>query len=198
MIIDSPPQVQPSSSLKPIDHQTKSADKVGNMLPPANHAFDVDISDEGHLALERERKNIADARDNQAFVDFRGRDGQLRLGLMALGKAAINGWSDKGLEVTDESILAAADAFQEAFRQSLEEHGSATAGAAIALNRHQVVINSQAVPGWFIEEYQNTLSSMGESGLKNSFAAGNRFFVSHPSVSVVEALRRYANVNDGA
>jgi hypothetical protein len=190
------PQVQQSYSLRSSDILTKSADGIGNMLPPGNSGENVDISEGGRLVLEREMRNIAEARDNQELIDFRGRDGQVRLGLMALGQSAINDWSSKGLELNEESILAAAEAFQSAFRKNLEENGPSTAGSSIALNRHQIVINSQAVPDWFVEEYQYALSLMGTSKVKSAFENGDTFYVSQPSVSSSEALSRYAAVNN--
>jgi hypothetical protein len=190
------PQVQQSYSLRSSDILTKSADGIGNMLPPGNSGENVDISEGGRLVLEREMRNIAEARDNQELIDFWGRDGQVRLGLMALGQSAINDWSSKGLELNEESILAAAEAFQSAFRKNLEENGPSTAGSSIALNRHQIVINSQAVPDWFVEEYQYALSLMGTSKVKSAFENGDTFYVSQPSVSSSEALSRYAAVNN--
>jgi hypothetical protein len=190
------PQVQQSYSLRSSDILTKSADGIGNMLPPGNSGENVDISEGGRLVLEREMRNIAEARDNQELIDFWGRDGQVRLGLMALGQSAINDWSSKGLELNEESILAAAEAFQSAFRKNLEENGPSTAGSSIALNRHRIVINSQAVPDWFVEEYQYALSLMGTSKVKSAFENGDTFYVSQPSVSSSEALSRYAAVNN--
>lgn len=194
MVIGALAQVQQSYPLRSPDNQLKPADKTGNLLPPENRGDNVDIGERGRLALEREMQNIAAARENQEFVDFQGHDGKIRLGLTALGKAAMDGWSDNGLEVTKESILAAADAFQDAFRNNLEVHGSSTAGTAISLNRHQIVINSQSVPDWFFEEYKSALSSMGDSKLKSAFENGDTFFVSPPTALNSEAIGRYAEV----
>lgn len=194
MVIGALAQLQQSHSLGSPDDQPKLADKTGNLLPPANREDNVDISERGRLALEREMQNIATARENQEFVDFRGHDGKIRLGLTAFGKAAMDGWSDKGLEIAKESILAATEAFQDAFRSNLEEHGSSTAGTAISLNRHQIVINSQAVPDWFLEEYKSALSSMGNIKLKSAFENGDTFFVSPPTALNFEALSRYAEI----
>ena len=194
MVIGALPQIQQSSPLRSHDNPLKSPYEIGNKLPPGNSGENVTISEGGRSALEREMQNIAEARDNQEFVDFRGHDGKIRLGLMALGQSTMDGWSSKGLEINEESILAAGEAFQNAFRKNLEENGSSTAGSAIALNRHQIIINSQAVPDWFVKEYENTLSSMGDSKLKTAFENGDLFHISQPSASSSEALSRYAEV----
>lgn len=194
MVIGALPQIQQSPPLRSQDNPLKSSDEIGNKLPPGNSGDNVSISESGRAVLEREMRNMAEARDNQEFVDFRGNDGKIRLGLFALGQSAMDGWSSKGLELNEESILAVGEAFQNAFRTNLEENGSSTAGSAIALNRHQIVIDSQAVPDWFVKEYEITLSSMGDSKLKSAFENGDAFHVSQLSVSSSEALSRYAEV----
>lgn len=194
MIVGTLAQVQQPHTLSSADNQPKIADRAGKVLPPENQAAVVDISERGRLTIEREMQNIDKARENREFVDFRGHDGNVRLGLWALGKTALDGWSAKGLEITGESILAAAEAFQEAFRENLEKNGPSTAGTAIALNRHQIVINSQAVPDWFVEEYGSILSSMDDCKLKSAFENGDTFFVSPPSALGSQALNRYADV----
>ena len=195
MIIGALPHVQQSHSLRLSDIPAKSAAETGNTFPTGNSGENVDISEGGRLALEREMQNIAEARENQELMDFRGHAGKIRLGLMALGQSAVDDWSSRGLELNEQCILAAGEAFQDAFRKNLEENGSLTAGSSIVLNRHQIVINSQAVPDWFVEEYENTLSLMDNSKLRNAFENGDTFYVSQPSASSSDALSRYAAVN---
>lgn len=90
----------------------------------------LDISEGARLALEHERQNIAEARKNQELIDLRGHDGKIRLGLMALGQSTVDDWSSRGLELEEQSIIAAAEAFQSAFRENLERNGSSTAGSS--------------------------------------------------------------------
>ena len=197
MIVAAPPHAQQSPALKSPDIPTESAVLTGKTLPPGNSGENVDISEDGRSVLEREMRNIAEARENQELVDLRGNDGKIRLGLWALGQSTVDDWSSKGLELNEESILAAGDAFQSAFRKNLEKNGSSTAGSSISLNRHQIVINSQAVPDWFVEEYEHTLASMASSQLKSAFENGDTFYVSPPSTSSSDALRRYSAVSNG-
>ena len=194
MVIGALPQAQQSHSLKSANISTISADGIGNMLPPGSSGESVEISESGRSALEREMRNIAEARDNQVLMDLRGHEGNIRLGLMALGQFTMDDWSSKGLQLSEESVLAAAQAFQSASRANFEKNGLSTAGSSIALNKHQIVINSQAVPDWFVEEYVNTLSSMESSKLKSAFENGKTFYVSQPSSSNSDALRSYAEV----
>lgn len=194
MQVDSSARIFQLPQSRSSDNQSSIADKTGNPLPPGNQETDVAISERGRSALEREKQNIANARENQEFVDFRGHDGQIRLGLWAIGEASMDSWSEKGLEITEESVLAAAEAFQAATRKMQEKHGSETAGAGIALNRHQIILNSQPVPDWFVEEHAAMLSSLDNGALKNAFEHGDTFFVTPPSASSSEALSRYADV----
>lgn len=195
MIVGTLPQVQQPHPQRPSDIPAKFAAGTGNTLPPEYSGENVDISEGARLALEHERQNIAEARKNQELIDLRGHDGKIRLGLMALGQSTVDDWSSRGLELEEQSIIAAAEAFQSAFRENLERNGSSTAGSSVALNRHQIVINSQSVPGWFVEEYEETLSSMDNSQLKSAFENGDTFYVSQPSTPSSKALSRYAAVN---
>ena len=94
----------------------------------------------------------------------------------------------------EESIIAA-EAPQSSFRENLEKNGPSTAGSSIALNRHQIVINSKAVSDWFVKEYEYILSSMDNSQLKAEFENGDTYYVSKPSKPSSEALSRYAAVD---
>ncbi len=195
MIISALPRVQQSNSLRSSDIPAKCAAETGNTLPTGNSGENVDISEGGRLALEREMRNIAEARENHELIDFSGHAGKIRLGLIALRQSVVDDWSSKGLELSEQSILAAGEAFQDAFRKNLEENGSSTAGSSIVLNRHQIVINSQAVPDWFVEEYENTLSSMDNSKIRSAFENGEIFYISQPFASSSDALSSYAAVN---
>lgn len=192
MIIGALPRIQQPDLQRPSEIPTKSAVGAGNTLPPEYSGENVDISEAARLASEHETRNIAEARKNQELIDLRGLDGKIRLGLMALGQSTVDDWSSRGLELEEESIIAAAEAFQSAFRENLEKNGSSTADSSIALNRHQIVINSQAVPDWFVDEYEDTLSSMDNSQLKSAFENGDAFYVSQLSTPSAKILSRYA------
>lgn len=150
-------------------------------MPADSAGARVSISEDGRSALAREMQHLAEAGDTQMLVDLRGRDGQLRLGLMALGQSSINEWSSKGMVLSEASILAAGEAFQSAFRENLAANGSSAAGSSIALNRHQIVMDSQTVPDWFVKEYERTLSAMGDSEVKRAFERGEMYVVSAPT-----------------
>ncbi|MBQ0783287.1 MAG: hypothetical protein KBT66_03555, partial [Amphritea sp.] len=71
--------------------------------------------------------------------------------------------------------------------------GASLAGSGgLALNKYQIVINSQEVPDWFMKEYENVLSSMDNKEMKAAFEKGGLFFTSKPSSSSVDALASYA------
>lgn len=186
-------QAQQSNSPKLASASTISAGAIGKMLPPGGSER-VEISESGRSALEHEMRNIAAARDSKVFMDLRGDDGKIRLGLMALGSFTMDDWSSKGLNLKEESVIAAADALQNAFHANFEKNGLSTNGSSIALNKYQIVINSQEVPNWFAEEYTSVLASMENSKLKSAFENGDTFYVSKPSSTNSEALRHYAAV----
>lgn len=148
--------------------------------PSAVRDGNVTISESARNTLADEMQKVAEARQNGELVDLRGRDGQLRLGLMALGQSTLDEWAAKGLEVTEQAVLAAAEALQEAFRKNLQENGTSTAGSSIALNRHQLVINAQSVPDWFVEEYEHVVSSIQDSAVKNAYKNGGTYYLFNP------------------
>ncbi|MBL4799344.1 MAG: hypothetical protein JKY50_18220, partial [Oleispira sp.] len=75
--------------------------------------------------LPAESINISDAARSKMLqelssgemVDFTGEDGAYKKGLMALGSETIQGWKDQGLDISDEAIIAAGEAFQKGFSQ---------------------------------------------------------------------------------
>ena len=152
--------------------------------------------------LPAESINISDAARSKMLqelssgemVDFTGEDGAYKKGLMALGSETIQGWKDQGLDISDEAIIAAGEAFQKGFSQIVAQNGDATAGSSLALNKHQIVINSQAVPDWFMQEYESTLAAMDDKAMKNAFEKGATVFTSMPSPSNLEAVGSYARI----
>ena len=152
--------------------------------------------------LPAESINISDAARSKMLqelssgemVDFTGEDGAYKKGLMALGSETIQGWKDQGLDISDEAIIAAGDAFQTGFSQIVAQNGDATAGSSLALNKHQIMINSQAVPDWFMQEYESTLAAMDDKAMKNAFEKGATVFASMPSPSNLEAVGSYARI----
>ena len=119
---------------------------------------------------------------------------KIKKGLMALGINTMQEWESKGLNISDEAIIAAGNAYQAAFTQVVEKSGSSLAGSSLALNKHQIIINSQEVPDWFTQEYENALSSMDDEGMKSAFESGELFVTSKPSFSSADALANYASV----
>jgi len=161
----------------------------GNNLPiEQNNSDTVQIS-------KAARSTMLQTLKSGDFSDFTGENGMYKLGLMALGKSTLQDWSAKGLNISDEAIVAAGKAFQDGFKQKIEESGSSLAGSGgLALNKYQIVINAQETPDWFTKEYENALSSMDNKEMRAAFEKGDLFFTSKPTSSNVNALASYASV----
>jgi hypothetical protein len=180
--------------LLPAINQTKAAEgrtavavASGNNLPAESASVDtVQIST---AAREKIQQELSSGK----FVDFTAEDGPYKLGLMAMGSSTIEAWTAGGLELSDEAIIAAGEALQNGFKQNIEETGSSL--GSVSLNKHQLVINSQDVPDWFVKEYESVLSSMEDKGMKAAFEQGETYFASKASASVNDALASYASVS---
>jgi len=162
----------------------------GNNLPAEKSSSDpVQISEEARSKILQEIKS-------GWLVDFTGEEGLYKKGLMmGLSESTVQEWSAKGLNISDEAIVAAGKAFDDAFKKLTEENGTLLAGkGGLALNKHQIIINSQEVPDWFAHEYENVLSSMDNSEMKSAFEKGKLFFTSLPSSLGSDALASYASV----
>lgn len=120
------------------------------------------------------------------------------LGAMALGKSSITEWSSKGIEISEESLIAAAKAFQDAFKQAVEQKGSQTGGTRVSINKHQVVMNNQQVPEWFSQEYDAALAMIDNPARQSAFKDGGLFFVSLPVPTATDQpLAAYHSVAEG-
>lgn len=171
---------------KATDSRTIVAVASGNNLPADKASVDtVQIS---AAAREQMQQELSSGK----FVDFTAENGPYKLGLMAMGSSTLEAWSAEGLELSDETIIAAGEALQNGLKQNIEETGSSL--GSVSLNKHQIVINSQDVSDWFIKEYESVLSSMEDKGMKAAFEQGETFFASKPSSSNIDALASYASV----
>ncbi|MEH6448443.1 MAG: hypothetical protein V7765_07220 [Oleispira sp.] len=158
----------------------------GNNFPAEKADVDsVQISD---AAREKMQQELSSGK----FVDFTAENGPYKLGLMAVGSSTIEAWTAGGLELSNEAIIAAGEALQNGLKQNIEETGSSL--GSVSLNKHQIVMNSQDVPDWFIKEYENVLSSMEDKEMKAAFERGETFLASKPSSSKIDALASYASV----
>jgi len=190
MIVNSSAYMPILNQVKPTESSTNIAVAGGSYLPDAKYSSDtVQVSEAARSKMEQEFKS-------GELVDFTGENGSYKKGLMALGRSTMQEWESKGLNVSDEAIIASGNAFQAAFTQMVEESGPSLAGSSLALNKYQIIINSQEVPDWFRQEYQNSLSSMDDGDMKSAFENAERFVTSKPSFSSAGALANYATVEN--
>jgi len=169
------------SQSKTIENKLDVAAFAGNNLPVQNPSADsVQISDAAKAKMFQKTSD---------FVDVTGEHGMYKLGLMALGESTL-----QGLEVSNEAVIAAGKAFQDGFKGMVERSDSSLAGSSLALNKHQILINTQDVPEWFTREYENTLAVQTNKQMKDAFEKGELSYASKPSSSKNQALASYARV----
>ena len=118
--------------------------------------------------------------------------GLMELGILALGgEKQIEAWRSQGMEVSDKTILAAAKAFQEGAKQSLDKtpntHG-------LSINRHQIVLNNQDTPAWFTEEYSLEIAMMENGNVKKSFQQGDEYHITMLDTYTAKAINAYKNI----
>ncbi len=170
------------------ENSRKLAATGGNDLPKEEPP-------EATVQISKEAKSLTLGEPiNGGLVSVTGEIGTYTLGRMALGINTMQEWSSKGLLISDESVVAAGKAFQEAFSKAAEESGTSFAGSSVTLNKHQIMINSQKVPDWFHREYRDMTSSMENEEIKRAFESGELFFTSPPPVPRANALASYAAV----
>lgn len=105
-------------------------------------------------------------------------ENSLSIGIMALGgMKQLEKWEAQGMPISEESILAAGDAFNAGFKQRLDESGGTYSKKGLAINRHEIVKTNQDVPDWFLEEQQNLISQMAQNGTRAAFERGALFHV---------------------
>jgi len=168
---------------------TQTSKPSGNALPsnPSDkHSTSVSISQTAH---------DQSIQATQGLIDMSGEDGAYKLGLMALGNSTIQDWADQGLPISKEAVIAAGEAFQQAFSQMQDESDGSLAGSSLALNKYKIVMDSQQTPDWFKQEYEAVLASMDNNEMKDAFQQGDLFVTSKASsLNNVNALANYSSV----
>lgn len=123
-----------------------------------------------------------------------GYDNVLTLGRMALGNSQVDSWDATGLEITNETLEAAYEAFNQAFKASRDSPLS----GGFAINAHQIVMDHQAVPEWFLDEKEAHLKANEIPGAKAAFARGEYFHISVTDNISSRALKAYNETQMGA
>ncbi len=186
MIVSDSDYISSLNQTKPADSRLSITGEGGNYLPTEKTSSDsVHISDAARLKMLEE---------TNGFMEATGDEGMYKLGLMALGSSTMQEWSTKGLNMSDEAVIAAGKAFQDAFKQAVEDNGSSLAGSRVALNKHQIIINNQDVPDWFTQDYDNARSALENPEMKRAFEKGELFFISSPSAPKAVEINSYDTV----
>jgi hypothetical protein len=157
--------------------------------PPVNYKPNTSNAlDSGAGSAKASQGGSLDMSNSGKIISTSTREGLLKLGMMAFGKSDIDKWTNKGLDVSEESLITAAKALQDGFKQIVDKQGTQTAGSRVSINKHQVVINQQQVPEWFIKEYDSALAIIGDPAHQQAFRQGALFFASPPVATNQESM----------
>ena len=160
-------------------------------MPPAGGADRVTISEAAQTRFESALERVREANANHRILG--GYEGRIGIGLMAMGgEDQLERWAAQGLEIDEEAILAAADAFQNAFQAAM---GEDSPRGSVAINRYRIVMNAQEVPEWFVSEYRNMLSMMGDSETRRAFERGEVFHALPGDDHVGRGVRAYESIS---
>lgn len=166
---------------------TFSRDPVTSQVSADNAKSSANISRGGEI----------DVSGGGSLISTSSRQDLLNLGRIAIGSGSIDKWSGKGFNVSEESLVAAAKALQDGFKQVVDKQGSQTAGSLVSINKHQIIINEQRqVPEWFIKEYDNALAMLDDPAQQQAFKNGALFYASPPAAtdlksSVYQTVAQY-------
>lgn len=127
------------------------------------------------------QSNTASISNSSKIMSVSSNEGLLELGRLALGNSTIDDWANKGITLSDESLIAAAKAVQDGFKSIVDQQGTNIAGSRVSINKHQIVINNESqVPDWFSKEYELALASVDDSVHRDAFKNEALFFAFLP------------------
>ncbi|MBE8717794.1 hypothetical protein C4F51_11425 [Cellvibrio sp. KB43] len=104
------------------------------------------------------------------------------------GEKTIDEWEKRGLTITDETLQAAYEVFNDAFRDSVKNKTN-----GFGFNRHQIVANSQPVPEWFLVEQEAELAAMENKDVRDAFMAGKLYYSTSNNSPATDTYRRIYN-----
>jgi len=104
--------------------------------------------------------------------------GDHALGEMFFGKALLDEWANKGLQINEDTIQKAGQVFNEAFRAYINDPNKDHIGPSF--DRHKLVADNQEVPDWFNDEHRQWLSHMSSDTIK-AFNTGSYYHLSSKS-----------------
>lgn len=198
MIEGSTGQIHSANGSNLVKTRSPSIPSSGNIVPsaPSNQTADtVHISETAKSQSGQKAEPVSTSQAAGTLIDLSTREGKLQFGLAALRQNTVAGWTAKGLEVSEEALINAAEAMQAGFKENLERYGpDSMAGSRTALNAHQIVMNSQEVPDWFAQEYQQNLNTMDNPEMKAAFQQGATYFSSPPSAISTQAIANYTSI----
>ena len=185
---------------KSIGEETAFLEKVlenlsridGMSLPsfPGRGSDSVNISETGRQNSEQALNRVDHAQPK--LLSLNSRADLLEFGATVLGgDSQIEKWRAKGLQISEQSIIQAAETFREGF-QVLAQKGSPRS-QGLSINNHLIVMNSQDTPEWFAEEYRNLLAATDDKEMSGAFQRGETFYLSKHTPQTLRALQGYAS-----
>ncbi|MEY8205927.1 MAG: hypothetical protein RPR40_12770 [Bermanella sp.] len=107
---------------------------------------------------------------------------------------AADSWSAKGLELSDETLLAATQAFLDGSQEVMTNKLAGKGGGSLSLNAHQIVMNNQDVHQWFLDEYQAQLDVLPPKS-RELYESGALFVTGFRDSKVSLALNSYEKIS---
>lgn len=103
-----------------------------------------------------------------------GQDNIYSLSVLALGgEGQLRDWQGQGLEVSGDTIEKAYEVWNQGFKDAMRSPGK----SSLALNRYDIVIGSQQVPDWFMQERHLYMEALTDAEIKASFGSGSLYHV---------------------
>lgn len=104
------------------------------------------------------------------------------------GEKTLDEWGKRGLTITDETLQAAYEVFNDAFRDSVKNNNN-----GFGFNRHQIVANSQPVPEWFLAEQEAKLAAMENKDIRDAYMSGKLYYTMSNNNPATDTYRRIYN-----
>jgi len=176
----------------------------GKVLPPAEAAasvaasgnHEVNISKAGQARQSTDVTSLSNTRGSGELelIDLRTREGKIEFGMGLIGQERRDRWAEQGLEIDEAAAIAIAEAFQAGGRQALANQAGETAGSRLVLNIHQLVMDNQAVPDWFGQEYDDFMAAIDDASLKQAFEQGAGYHATQANPANSQALNSYRSI----
>lgn len=160
-------------------NSTKSVDKV---------SFSKKLQTALNHGIEHKQGVFIDSKSNDSIIDF---------GIHVLGgHEQIKKWQAKGLEISKETLQAAAKQFFnhdfKSRHEYAQQHSLSINQVNIQYNPYQIIQDNQSTPDWFEQEKQAYIDSLANSPkVQAAFRNGEQYVLTPTNHKTNDALAAY-------